>query len=168
MLVNAKRQHGVGLIEILISLLVLSIGLLGMSALQINASKQSHSLMLRTQAINLAYDIADRLRVNSTQAFNDNYLVAINSEKTAFPAPAVGTTNIAISDIRDFFDKAESLPGGDFSIGAATQVINGLPARRFTIQICWQDPYTRDQALVVDQALCGVAGKSGFSFLAGI
>lgn len=62
---NASHcQRGVSLIEVLISLLVLSIGLLGSASLQITGLKLNHSSYLRTQAVVQAHDMADRIRAN--------------------------------------------------------------------------------------------------------
>ena len=74
-----KSTHkGVGLIETMVSLLVLAIGLLGISSLQVNAMKSSQNSYYRTHATNLAYDIIDRMRVNhhaarSTSIYLSNY-----------------------------------------------------------------------------------------------
>jgi len=65
---DRKRQRGVGLIEVLIALLVLSIGLLGLAALQTQALKFNQGAFLRTHATTLAYDVLDRMRANREQA----------------------------------------------------------------------------------------------------
>lgn len=67
-----KHQQGVGLIEILITLLVLGIGLIGIASLQLHALQANQSAYLRSQAVNLSYDILDRLRVNNEVATNHN------------------------------------------------------------------------------------------------
>ncbi len=58
------RQRGVTLIEILITLLVLAIGLLGLAAIQGFSLKAGHTSYLRTQATNFAYEVADHARAN--------------------------------------------------------------------------------------------------------
>ena len=72
------NHKGVGLIETMVSLLVLAIGLLGISSMQVNAMKSSQNTYYRTHATNLAYDIIDRMRVNhhaaiSTSIYLSNY-----------------------------------------------------------------------------------------------
>ena len=57
-------QSGFTLVEILIALLVLSIGLLGLAGLQTAGLRANHSANLRTQATLLAYDMTDRMRAN--------------------------------------------------------------------------------------------------------
>ena len=59
-----NNQSGFGLIEALISLLVISIGLLGIAALQISALKLSSSAHWHNQAVWYAYEITDRINAN--------------------------------------------------------------------------------------------------------
>ncbi len=58
------RSHGFSLIEVMVALLVLSIGLLGIAGLQVFSLKYNHQSYERTQAVTLIYDIADRMRAN--------------------------------------------------------------------------------------------------------
>jgi len=59
-----KRQSGVTLIEIMVALLVFAIGLLGVAALQGLSLQGGQSAYHRTQATNLAYEVADFARAN--------------------------------------------------------------------------------------------------------
>ncbi len=61
---SIKRSRGVSLIEILVTLLVLAIGLLGVAALQGFSLQANQGAYQRTQAVNTAYEIADFMRVN--------------------------------------------------------------------------------------------------------
>jgi type IV pilus assembly protein PilV len=60
----AKRHRGVSLIEVLVALLILSIGLLGVAGLQVVALRSNHGSFVRGQAVLLASDMADRMRAN--------------------------------------------------------------------------------------------------------
>lgn len=63
-----KREvAGVGLIEVLIAVLVFSVGLLGMIALQLTAGKTSFEASQRSIATGLARDIIERIRSNPGQ-----------------------------------------------------------------------------------------------------
>jgi type IV pilus assembly protein PilV len=69
MLMNAhKRQTGFGLVEVLVSLLIMSIGLLGIASLQVMALKNVGSSMERSQAVIQTYSYLDVLRANRAQA----------------------------------------------------------------------------------------------------
>jgi type IV pilus assembly protein PilV len=62
------RQRGFGLIEVLVSLLIVSIGLLGIASLQAMALKNTGSSMERSQAVIQTYSYLDFLRANRAQA----------------------------------------------------------------------------------------------------
>ncbi len=80
-----KRQRGATLIEVLVAFLLLSLGLLGMSALQINALQNSHSALQRSQATKLAHFKMDAMRANAAAARNGDY----NLGATGVPVCAV-------------------------------------------------------------------------------
>ena len=61
-------QRGATLIEVLVAMLVLSIGLLGLAGMQMTALKSNQSAYYRSQATVLAYDIIDRMRANRADA----------------------------------------------------------------------------------------------------
>jgi len=63
-----KSQAGFGLIEVLVSLLIVSIGLLGIAALQMTALKNVGSSMERSQAVFQTYSYLDLLRANHDDA----------------------------------------------------------------------------------------------------
>jgi type IV pilus assembly protein PilV len=62
------RLGGFSLIEVLVSILVLSFGMLGVASLLAKSMSGSHTASLRTQAIVLADDLADRMRANRVTA----------------------------------------------------------------------------------------------------
>ena len=59
-----SSTQGFTLIEVLIAVLVLSIGLLGLASLQANSLRNNYSAYMRSQASILANDMADRIRAN--------------------------------------------------------------------------------------------------------
>jgi len=104
----AGRWLGFSLIEVLVALLVLSIGLLGLAALQTTGLKLNHQSYERTQAVLQAYDIIDRMRANKSDTggvINSTYQsVAIGStpgtkECTDSSDPCSGT-ELAQYDLR--------------------------------------------------------------------
>jgi len=73
-------QSGVGLIEVLIAVLVLSIGFLGMAALQSKALSNNNSAMVRSIGTIASYSILDAMRVDlaGVRAGDyDNYTVTV-------------------------------------------------------------------------------------------
>jgi type IV pilus assembly protein PilV len=67
-----KRQTGFGLIEVLISLLIVSVGLLGIVSLQVTALKNVGSSMERSQAVIQTYSYLEVLRANRARAVISN------------------------------------------------------------------------------------------------
>jgi len=58
------NQRGFSLIEALVSLIVISVGMIGIAALYNQGLGASRTALYRTQAVNLAADMADRIRSN--------------------------------------------------------------------------------------------------------
>jgi type IV pilus assembly protein PilV len=66
-MISAKqRTRGFSIVEALVALVVLSIGMLGIAALYVESLQSGRSAIYRTQAVNLANDLADRIRANRT------------------------------------------------------------------------------------------------------
>ena len=60
-----SKQHGFTLVESMVSLVVLSVGMIGIAALYAQGLGAGRSALYRTQAVNLVGDMADRIRANS-------------------------------------------------------------------------------------------------------
>lgn len=120
------RQKGFTLLEVLVAILVLSIGLLGLAGLMASSLRNNHSAYYRSQATWLAYDVIDRMRTNRPNAAD--YGVAIGA------ASAAG--GLAGADIAGWkAEIAETLPGGDASV----VVVTAGEARTVTVDIQWND-----------------------------
>jgi len=72
-----KNNEGFTLIEVLISMLILAVGLLGLAGLQATGLRNNISAYNRSQATQLAYDLADRMRANVAEAQNYNTSIYI-------------------------------------------------------------------------------------------
>lgn len=79
MLKHHYTQKGFTLIEILVAVVVLSIGLLGLAGLQARSLQFNKSAEQRSQATILAYDIIDRMRANRTLAEAGAYDIALGT-----------------------------------------------------------------------------------------
>lgn len=126
-----SRCQGLTLIEILVALLVLSVGLLGLATVQTSSVKFTTSANQRTQATVLAYDLVDRMRVNRLAALNGDYNVAFEN-----PVPLCGAFNgagtLRDQDIASWRNSmACRLPQ---STGSVTRLND-----EFTITIQWDD-----------------------------
>jgi len=65
-----RRQRGLALIEVLIAVLILSIGLLGVASLQTTSIEMNGQSRQKSQALLLAQDLVERVRVNAANAQN--------------------------------------------------------------------------------------------------
>jgi type IV pilus assembly protein PilV len=70
---NPRHHAGFTLIEVLVTVVVVSIGLLGLAGLQINGLRANVSSEARSKATLLASDIIERMRANPLGVVNNNY-----------------------------------------------------------------------------------------------
>ncbi len=85
--IYGPSQRGVGLIEVLIAVLVLSIGFLGIAALQAKSLSTNNSAMARSMAVVASYSILDAMRADRANALAGTY----NQTVTADACPATGS-----------------------------------------------------------------------------
>ena len=93
----SKNQKGVTLVEALVTLLVISIGALGMASMQLAGLKYSSGSYGRTQAVILADDMANRLKSNREQALSaaPGAYGAIQTFGAATPALAADCSQVS-------------------------------------------------------------------------
>lgn len=126
-----SRQHGVGLIEVLVAVLVLSLGLLGMAGLQASALKANQSSYGRTQAVMLSYYMLDMLRTDRAGAEGLSY----NMPATCDPE-AITTADLSGNTRKHWLQSIRNTLGNDdSSCGAIACDAGGL----CTITINWDD-----------------------------
>ena len=119
---SRARTAGFSLIEVMVALLVLSIGLLGMAGLLVVAVKTNHSAYLRTQASFVAQSMADRMRANSRAVWSGVYartwpLGGAGSAGACIAAAPCDFAALADRDNRAFDrDLAQFLPNADATI----------------------------------------------------
>lgn len=131
--------RGLTLVEILIALLILSIGLLGLAGLQTTSLKFNTSAYYRTQATQLAYDFADRMRANRQAALDGGYTIALEDPPPACGA-AVGDGTVVQDDIAAWRNAlACRVPQ---STGSVVPTVVG--ENEFTITVQWTDGVNDD------------------------
>jgi type IV pilus assembly protein PilV len=84
------KAAGFTLLEVMVALLVFSIGLLGLAGLQASSLQNNKTADLRSIAIIEAHDMADRIRANNRGKSNDYDAIA-----TGVPAPGTDCINTA-------------------------------------------------------------------------
>lgn len=131
---------GFTLMEMLIALVVLSVGLLGIAALQSRGQQFNYAAYLYTQATFLAYDMMDRIRNNAPQARNGIYKVDLpegacpNSDmkEHCLGSDLCSAADLAKFDLYQWCTSLQrTLPGGEAKIEWVAA------ARRYDITIQW-------------------------------
>ncbi len=168
--VNAPSSHaplpgaprsacGFTLIEVLITVVILSVGLLGVVALQAEGLKSGRTAILRNKAVALGADMADRMRSNRVGAIAGEYISAATDQGTnrncaddldGSPTVACSPAFMADHDLwlwkRVLSDARLGLPGEP--TGVITT--DGAVVPTFTITVTWTEPSgTYDYALGV-------------------
>ncbi|UOD29771.1 type IV pilus modification protein PilV [Massilia violaceinigra] len=135
-----RRQQGFSLIEILITMLLMSVGLLGIAGIILTNLKNNQSSQARGQATILVNDIVDRMRANRTTAEtvdadgNSPYTLAIGGE------PPAGNGVVATDLTQWRAALKQSIPKGDGSVTYKADT------RKFTIVLQWDDSRVKADA----------------------
>ncbi|WP_158025700.1 type IV pilus modification protein PilV [Rhodoferax antarcticus] len=138
------------MIEALISILIMSIGLLGIAGMQLKAISYQKNAWSTHRVAEITNDIAERILANPTGAKNGNYAYTADyaTGKAATPSSnncrtssaSCTTAQIAADDIADLLNKAQTiLPGG------AAQ-ITGTPATGMVVTTMFMDKEFVDPA----------------------
>ncbi len=147
------RGRGFTLIEVLITVFVMALGMLGFAALQTQGIKFNRTADLRTQATQLTYNISDRIRANVTAAVNGTYVASSQPSpaydcSSSFSGTATvnvcSPTEMANADLDIWYDSlTTALPSGTGSISCAdSDATDADPCTRgslHSIQVQWQE-----------------------------
>ncbi|MDE1462555.1 type IV pilus modification protein PilV [Spartinivicinus poritis] len=186
------RQQGIGIMEILISILVLSIGLLGLAGLQAVGLKNNSQSFDRSYAVFLANNILDRIRANPTADYttgiNDAPSVAANSCETGTcnanalrdydlaqwkcllgrfnqNGNCVTFTSSVLNPANNQFQNTQLQGLLSDGTGSITRVVTGSTTR-YTISIEWADPTNVTDPN--DPANTGVNKRSNYTMVTDI
>ncbi len=145
------RQLGVSLIEVMVSVLVLGVGLMGVAAMQATALRNGQSSLERSQVVAYSYSILDAMRANRAAALAGAY----NLGSMQCTAPTGGT--LAQDDLRRWIlslkEGMTSDPLNDDTVCGQVACAAGV----CTVTIQWDD--TRGSA--ADAAATGAANAEG-------
>lgn len=163
---KTKPHRGFSLLEVLIALLVLSIGLLGLAALQTMGLKFNQQSYQRTQATLLSYEILDRIRANpvgkANAKFDNVALGAIPAHNNCLTIPLCDANAMADYDIFQWNTAlASQLTEGRGVICKGTLTIDtaALPATAacavtgtiFRVGVVWSESDLRKNMIVESQ-----------------
>lgn len=123
----SRAARGVGLVEVLVSVLVLSIGLLGIAAMQATALRNSQSSLERSQGIVHVYTILDAMRANPNGVAAGTYNMAMTCA-----APG-GAGSVAASDRSEWITHLQE------NLGPTACGLVNCAAGVCTITVQWDD-----------------------------
>jgi type IV pilus assembly protein PilV len=142
-------QCGFTLLEVMIALVIFSIGLLGLAGLQAGGLRSNTQAQLRTIATIQAYDMAERIRANPRgvedgdyNAFDDTTPTAGNCITLNKDDPPVCTAQeMATYDYYEWeLTNQNVLPSGHGTVSSAS--VGGGATRLFTITVMWDEERT--------------------------
>ncbi|MDA8127779.1 MAG: type IV pilus modification protein PilV [Betaproteobacteria bacterium] len=114
--VSARRQRGTSLIEVLVTIVILAIGLLGLAGLQSRLQASEMESYQRAQALVLLNDMASRIEANRAQAANYAAAAPVSTPLGAgMTCPAAGTSQLS----QDVAEWCEALQGAAETSGGS-------------------------------------------------
>lgn len=130
-----RKQRGFSLVEVLIALIIMSVGMLGIAGLYVQSMQAGRTSLFRHHAVTLAGDVADRIRANPTAG------IAYTGAGVDFGCVATGVdcneVEMASSDILFWSQQAdESIPNGDVAIAFDDTTV----PPSYTIAVTWDEP----------------------------
>jgi type IV pilus assembly protein PilV len=137
-MITPKHQLGMSMIEVLVTLFIVAIGVLGMAGLQFVSIKNANSSLQRYQATLLGHDMVERMRANLQIARAGSYVAtAVNGGESPVTCPCTAA-QLATRDIYEWGQLIKSnLPNGGGSIT--------LNSGRYTVALNWSEQQTGRQ-----------------------
>lgn len=129
-----SSQRGLTIVESLVALVVISIGLLGIAALQLTSMKNNSSALQHSKAVWAGYNMADRIRSNSIRFADYSGIDTTTPYSQDCTASPCSDAQIVTADAADWTDKVSELPGGRGQI-------TGNP-NRLIVTVMWDDEGT--------------------------
>lgn len=152
-----RSQTGVGLVEVLVALVILGIAVLGFVALQVRALAASQEASLNVQAMTLARDLSERMRMNRDGL---EHYQSVTSPPTTCGTAYCTPTQMAQYDFNQVSVKAQrvgmSIDVLDCAMGHTTA------AKRKCIYVAWGDttPTAEDSAASEPSATACTVGTA--------
>lgn len=132
---NSQRVGGFTLIEVLIALVILSVGMLGIAGLYVTSMQAGRTSILRHNAVTLAGDIADRIRANPRAG--PAYALAGANNNCVDGGVNCTLGQMAAHDIFLWDQQAaNTMPNGTVNI----VFNNGVAPPTYQITVAWTEP----------------------------
>jgi type IV pilus assembly protein PilV len=130
-----KNAGGFTLVEVLIALIILSVGMLGIAGLYVHSMQAGRTSLFRHHAVTLAGDVADRIRANPRAG--PAYALAGGNNNCVNGGVDCTPGQMAANDIFLWDQQAaDTLPNGTVTVVFDNSV---LPPT-YEIQVDWTEP----------------------------
>ncbi|MCK9365589.1 MAG: type IV pilus modification protein PilV [Metallibacterium scheffleri] len=140
------RAAGFTLLEVLVTVVILSIGMLGVAGVLLLVHKNNAASYMQQQAVQDAYDILDRMRANRSAALQGLYDVAPpSSAPTSCSSNTCSPQQMANYDLWQWHsDLVNELPAATSNISTATPagVSSANQDVQVTVKLQWSDAPT--------------------------
>ena len=130
-----KRVGGFTLVEVLIALIILSVGMLGIAGLYVHSMQAGRTSLFRHHAVTLAGDVADRIRANPRAAAS--YGLAGADSNCVAGGIDCTPAQMAANDIYLWDQQAsDTLPNGTVTV----VFDNAILPPTYEITVAWDEP----------------------------
>lgn len=153
---SIKNQQGATLIEILVTMLVVAIGLLGAAGLQLAATRYQQTAQMRNQAVMQAQFITEKIKANNNavidatppnptstylapQAYAAATLAALPADPVCGLTTACTSAQSAVKDMRDWRLSLQALPDGRGAIFPLTGAGGETDRTARQVIVMWQE-----------------------------
>ncbi len=140
------HSHGFTLLEVLVALVIFSVGLLGLAGLQMSSVRSNSSAQYRTQATLVLQDLAERMHANTAAVGTNTYsgidftTIDCTAPPTPYCADSGGTAAAACSPQEmASFDGWMSFCMASNALPGAALAINASGTLR-TLTVNWNEP----------------------------
>ena len=146
MYLSSNKQSGAGMVEVLVALVVISVGMLGIAALYVTTLQAKTTSLSRMNAVNLAYDLADRIRANRDGAASyvvANGLTVTSPAQNCRSGTDCSTDEMAAQDLWEWRNLLTStttgLPGNVTAVVEQTAAATATTPLVLTIRLGWSE-----------------------------
>jgi len=146
----SEHQRGSTLIEVLVTLFIMAVGLLGLASMQMISIKNVNNSQYRTLATDYAYDMVERMRANTSGVDAGKYDSLSTSSATSTSCSACSTSEVAQLDEYEWSELiTQDVLSGGLPSGSGTVTANGDV---YEIHIEWNEQDRDSNGGLVDTA----------------